>query len=256
MAGFFPGPEESTPPFVNGFNNTNGKEPSGHGMREHRSEDRVYKDQAASNREATTTPAREAHVAFGHDGGEVTKAQLVRGEREAKIGLREGGDLTPKGDSHGSGNIGISFDGDKGAFVEIDGQAGSGREIIKHLLKIGNMVRDSANDNEGVIGILEDGAGEVIHQGVKEKTREGGDAKHLLKDVSNDVKQEGGERVSLPKPPAALDPASRYAVKENRRLAGVVKEIDPRAPKIREALGPHDAVEGIPADGVKSFAEV
>jgi hypothetical protein len=121
MTSFFTSPEECATPFVNGLHNTDGEEPSGHGMGEHRGEHRVDKDQAAANGEATATPSRETHVAFGHDGGEVSEAHFVGGEWETKIGLREGGDLAPKGSSHGGGDGSVDFNGNKGALVEVDG---------------------------------------------------------------------------------------------------------------------------------------
>jgi hypothetical protein len=118
------------------------------------------------------------------------------------------------------------------------------------------VLGDRTNNDEGVIGILEDGTREIVHQGVKEKAREGGETEHLLKDVSDNVEQKRGERVSLPESPSALDPASRDAIEKDRSLAGVVEEADPRAPKFREAFSTHDAVKGVPADGVKGFAEI
>jgi hypothetical protein len=36
----------------------------------------------------------------------------------------------------------------------------------------------------------------------------------------------------------------------------VIEKTDPGAPKIREPFGSHDAVQGIPANGVESFAEI
>jgi hypothetical protein len=118
------------------------------------------------------------------------------------------------------------------------------------------VLGDRTNNDEGVIGILEDGTREIVHQGVKEEAGEGGETEHLLKDVSDNVEQKRGERVSLPESPPALDPAPRDAIKKDRRLAGVVEKADPRAPKFRKAFSTHDAVKGVPADGVKGFAEI
>jgi hypothetical protein len=121
MTGFFPGPEESTSPLVDGLNDTCREEARAHGMREHRREDRVDQDQPPANRKTPALPPRETHVAFGHDGGEVSQTQLVGGKRKAKIGLREGGDLAAKSSCHGGGNSAINFDGDKCTFVEVYG---------------------------------------------------------------------------------------------------------------------------------------
>jgi hypothetical protein len=39
-------------------------------------------------------------------------------------------------------------------------------------------------------------------------------------------------------------------------MASLVKHINPRAPKIRKAFSPHNAVQGLPANGVEGLAEV
>jgi hypothetical protein len=67
------------------------------------------------------------------------------------------------------------------------------------------MLRDSANDDKGVIGILENKARKIINKRVKEQTLSRGHKKKLLKDVGYDIKKKGGQRVALSKPPAALD---------------------------------------------------
>jgi hypothetical protein len=56
-------------------------------MSEHGSEHRINKEKASPNREGAAPPARGAHIAFGHDGIEVSDARLVSGEREPEAGL-------------------------------------------------------------------------------------------------------------------------------------------------------------------------
>lgn len=79
IAGFIPGPEESAAPLVNGFDDSHGEETRTHRVREHRGEDRVDKNKAPANRKTPSSPTRETHVTFGHDGGKVSEAQLVGG---------------------------------------------------------------------------------------------------------------------------------------------------------------------------------
>jgi hypothetical protein len=81
------------------------------------------------------------------------------------------------------------------------------------------VFRDSPDDNEGVIGILENGAREVIDQGVEQKAITGGPEEKLLQDVSDNIKEKGGERVPPAKPSPALDPSAGDAIKENGSLA-------------------------------------
>jgi hypothetical protein len=50
--------------------------------------------------------------------------------------------------------------------VEVDGKAcGRGKEV-KEPFKVSHMLRDGPNDDESVVGILENGAREVIDEGV------------------------------------------------------------------------------------------
>jgi hypothetical protein len=79
-ARFLPSPEKGPTAFVNGFNNSGGEDTSPHGVSEHGSQDRVNKDQTSADREASTSPARQAHVTFRHDGGKVPKAELMHGK--------------------------------------------------------------------------------------------------------------------------------------------------------------------------------
>jgi hypothetical protein len=54
------------------------------------------------------------------------------------------------------------------------------------------MLRDSANDDKGVVGILENRARKIINKRVKENTLSRGHKKKLLKNVGNDIKEKGG----------------------------------------------------------------
>jgi hypothetical protein len=130
MTRFFASPEEGAPSLINGLNNTSWEEPSTHGVREHRGEDGVDEDQAAAYGKATTSPPREAHVAFGHDGCEVAKAQFIGGERKSQVCLGEGGYRATEGGSHRCGDRGIDFNGHKGALMEVYGQTSGSGEVV------------------------------------------------------------------------------------------------------------------------------
>jgi hypothetical protein len=81
------------------------------------------------------------------------------------------------------------------------------------------MLRDSANDNNGVIGILENRARKIVDKRVKKQTLPRGHKKELLENIGNNIKKKGGERVALPEPSTALDPPARDAIKKNSSLA-------------------------------------
>jgi hypothetical protein len=53
-----------------------------------------------------------------------------------------------------------------------------------------------------------------------------------------------------------LNPSPRDAIKEDRSLASLVDQINPRAPEIWEAFSTHNAIQSVPADGVKGFVKV
>jgi hypothetical protein len=53
------------------------------------------------------------------------------------------------------------------------------------------MVRDSADDDQGIINVLKDRARKVIDQRVEEEPIPRGLEKELLEDVGNNVEKEG-----------------------------------------------------------------
>jgi hypothetical protein len=120
----------------------------------------------------------------------------VGGEGETQIGLGKGGDITTEGSGHIGGKRRISFDGNEGTLMKVNGEASGSREIIEQSLKISHVIRDSPDDNKGVISILEDGTREVIHQRVEEKPRPRSMEKELLEDISNDIEEERRKRIT------------------------------------------------------------
>jgi hypothetical protein len=65
----------------------------------------------------------------------------------------------------------------------------------------------------------------------------GGLEKKLLEHISHNVEQEGGQRVTLAKATAALDPSTRNPVEEDCSLASLVQHTDPGPPAIGESFG-------------------
>jgi hypothetical protein len=123
--------------------------------------------------------------------------------------LRESRDRTAEGGSHDSRSIGVNFYRDEGAFVVVDGKTRGSREVIQNLFEIGNVLRDSANDYEGIVSILENRAREVVHQGVQKQPLMGGTEDQLLENISKNVEEKRREGISLAQPTAALDPSTR-----------------------------------------------
>jgi len=65
----------------------------------------------------------------------------------------------------------------------------------------------------------------------------GSNTDHLLECICNQDKEIRGQRVTLAQAAAALDPLSRYAIKENSRLTGSRKILNPKVPKGQESFG-------------------
>jgi hypothetical protein len=107
------------------------------------------------------------------------------------LGKRRDG-TTERG-GHGGGSRRVGVDRDKGTFVKIYSEPGSGSKIIKDIFKIGDVFRDSANNNEGVVGVLEDRTGEIIDKRVTKEPIPRGLEQKLLENVCNNVEEEGGK---------------------------------------------------------------
>jgi hypothetical protein len=78
----------------------------------------------------------------------------------------------------------------------------------------------------------------------------------LLKNIRNNVEKEGGQRITLAQPSAALNPGSRNAIEQHRSLTSAVKHFNPISPERGEALGFKNPIKSIPTNGVECLAEV
>jgi hypothetical protein len=58
------------------------------------------------------------------------------------------------------------MNGNKGALVEIDRKAGGARERVENCTQPVELCRIRTQDDQGVIRVLDDGAGEVVSKGM------------------------------------------------------------------------------------------
>jgi hypothetical protein len=86
------------------------------------------------------------------------------------------------------------FNGNKGTFVIVYGKASGFQEFVQNTYQVSDMLRDGANNDDGVIIILKKWAGEVIDMRVEKPPLVRGQ-KELLKNVSHNVEKEGGKGV-------------------------------------------------------------
>jgi hypothetical protein len=116
----------------------------------------------------------------------------VGGERKTEVGLGEGRDCAPKGVGHGESGSRIGFNGDESTFMKVNGETGGLGEGIQDMFQVGHMLGDGPNDNKRIIGVLKDGASEVVHKGVEEESLPRSKKEHLLKDIGDNVEEEMG----------------------------------------------------------------
>lgn len=76
------------------------------------------------------------------------------------------------------------------------------------------------------------------------------------KDISNDYKKVGRDRVTLAQPLAAVDPFAWHPVEEHCGFARGEEGRDPGSPSQREATTVKNTIKTVPGDAVKSFVEV
>jgi hypothetical protein len=72
--------------------------------------------------------------------------------------LGKGRNGTTEDLGYGGGHGGFNFYGNEGALVKIYGEAGGCRDVIESLFEVGDMVRDSTDDDKSVVSIQKDRA--------------------------------------------------------------------------------------------------
>lgn len=100
------------------------------------------------------------------------------------------------------------MDGDERGLGEVDVQAGGTRKLEQSTARTSELPLIGAQGEEGVIRVLDNRAGEIVHSGMQKTSRPRGVTQQALQDVRHDVKQVGGQGVTLPKPAFAADPTS------------------------------------------------
>ena len=111
--------------------------------------------------------------------------------------MGEGGDGAAKGSGHVKSGGVRHVDGNAGAFVKIYVEPRGFRKRVEDGFQSRNVVNPSSNNDEGVVGVLEDRTWEVVNKRVRKEAVAGGLENKMLKNIGNRVKKEGGEGVSL-----------------------------------------------------------
>jgi hypothetical protein len=138
----------------------------------------------------------------------------------------------------------------------INGEASSLFEELKDMPGLKDSVMGAIKEDESVVRILKDRTRVIRNNGVPNRGGERRVLKQTTQDVCYNDEQVRRERVTLPKPVAAIDPGARNAIEKDCRLASDQEITNPPAPLFREASAPEYLIKAIPIDTIKSFMEI
>jgi hypothetical protein len=91
---------------------------------------------------------------------------FVGGKRKTKVGLGEGRDGSAEGNSKLMSMLIFHSNRKEGSLVVVDRKAGCRFKELENTLSSIDRFNVALNKNQGVIGVLKDGAGKLSHQGV------------------------------------------------------------------------------------------
>jgi hypothetical protein len=184
-----PGPKESTAPLVDPVNDPTRKQIRTHIIRSKIIQNSVAQNETTASRQQVCAPTRETTVEGENKRSESGEGELCRRQGEPEVRLRESRDGASKGCSHVRRILRGNKHGDEARFVEVDGEARGGGEVVQDAFEGGGRSGGSLAEDEGIVRILEDGARCVGGEGVGEVTFRPGQPDKPLEDVGNDDKE-------------------------------------------------------------------
>jgi hypothetical protein len=96
--------------------------------------------------------------------------------------------------------------------MEVNSEPHGRGEGVESPLEVSHMLRDGPDDDEGVIGVLEDGTRKIVDKRVEKEPITRSLEEKLLENISNDSKNKGGQGISLLESSATLDLVSTDAI--------------------------------------------
>jgi hypothetical protein len=124
MAGVVTGPEESTATTVDSFDNRFMQAKGGHVVKREGAKDTGTQGKASSTVQKGSPPPGEVFVTGSKERLAVGNGKLVRREREAKVGLRKGGNRSTKEAGKMIDNIRVETNGKKGGLMVVNREPG------------------------------------------------------------------------------------------------------------------------------------
>lgn len=170
--------------------------------------------------------------------------------------MRKRRDRAAQDPSQGRRQFTTAVHRDEPRFVEVYGESGSEGKSVQQGFEVGNRGNVSAAEDKGIVGVLQNGAREGRVNGVGEPPLVGSTANETLKDIRNDNKKVGGERVSLTQAVATKDPVPRNIIQENRGVTGRQNSANPTAPLRVKTPSREDGKEAGLVDGVERLPEI
>jgi hypothetical protein len=145
-------------------------------------------------------------VTRGDERKAISDKYFMRGKRESKVGLRKGGDCSAKITSESLSCIWRYTNREKSGFMIVDGEPSSLLEDLQNVFSLSNGFSGAFEKDEGIICVLEHGAGGIGNQRMFDGTCQIGMMKKPAKNVSNNNKEVSGERIPLMKTIPTVNP--------------------------------------------------
>jgi hypothetical protein len=105
---------------------------------------------------------------------------------------------------------------DEAGFVEVNCKASGCRERFKDLFKGCSRFWGSFAENQGIVSVLEDGAGGIHREGVLQSTKPPSLTDKALEDVGNEDEKVRGKGVTLSKAIPAFNPVPGDTIQKDR----------------------------------------
>jgi hypothetical protein len=162
-------PKEGPTPAINrfddGFWNGDGR----HEVEGKGAENGGTEGETPSSIKQGSAPLGEVFVTRRKEREAVVDRDFVGGKRKTKVGLGEGRDGSAEGNSKLMSMLIFHSNRKEGSLVVVDRKAGCRFKELENTLSSIDRFNVALNKNQGVIGVLKDGAGKVSHQGVSKR---------------------------------------------------------------------------------------
>lgn len=124
------------------------------------------------------------------------------------------------------------------------------------MLGLGNCSARTAEEDEGVVGVLKNGTRSTREKRVRDAIRDGRVLEQTSQDIGDDDEEIGRQRVTLTEAGFTVNPTTRNTNKEDRSLPRGKEVMDPSSPFGRKTSAVKDAIKTFLAHTVKGFVEI